>query len=223
MAKRVLVFAAHPDDDIIGCGGSLAKHVALGDQVSVCYMTSGDSGSLDISKGELARIREGEAKRAASVIGFHDLTFLKNPDGYLECDKRNLKNVVELIRTKKPNIIYVHHQSEGHQDHRTTCSLVLESIGRAGGPFFQEFRGKPWTVDTVLTYEVYPPLCKFNYVQDISKFINKKIVALRKHESQIRGVRYDEAAKALARYRGAMTGKGRYCEVFEIMKVSILP
>ena len=223
MAKRVLVFAAHPDDDIIGCGGSLAKHVELKNQVSVCYMTSGDSGSLDYAKEELARIRENEARSAASVIGFHDLTFLRNPDGYLEYDEENLKKLVELIRTKKPNTIYVHHQSEDHQDHRTTYSLVTESVGRAGGSFFQEHKGEPWTVDAILTYEVYPPLCEFNYVEDISKFMNQKTVALKKHESQIRNIRHDEAAEALARYRGVMTGKGKHCEVFKIMKASNLP
>jgi len=220
MVKRVLVFAAHPDDDIIGCGGSLAKHVKLGNQVSVCYMTSGDSGSLDYAKKKLARIRENEARHAAEVIGFHNLTYLRNPDGYLEFNMDNLKKLVELIRKKKPNVIYVHHQSEGHQDHRMTYQLVTESAGRAGGPWFQEFKGKPWLVDTILAYEVSTPLSEFNYVEDISEFINKKVAALKKHESQIKNIRYDEAAEGLARYRGVMTGKGKYCEAFRIINAS---
>jgi len=223
MAKRILVFAAHPDDEIIGCGGSLAKHVKLGNQVSVCYMTSGDSGSLDHPKKELTGIREDEARNAGSVIGFHDMTFLRNPDGYLQYDEDNLKKLVELIRTKKPNMVYVHHQSEEHQDHRTTSKIVSESVGRAGGQFFQECKGEPWTVDTILAYEVCPPLCEFNFVEDISKFMNKKIAALKKHESQIKNIRFDEAAKGLARYRGVLTGKGKYCEVFEITKACRLP
>jgi LmbE family N-acetylglucosaminyl deacetylase len=220
MVKHVLVFAAHPDDDVIGCGGSLAKHVKQGNQVSVCYMTSGDSGSLDYSKEELAEVREDEARHAAGVIGFHDLTFLRNPDGYLEYDEANLKKLVEMIRTKQPNTVYVHHRSEGHKDHRTTYQLVTESVGRAGGPFFQECKGEPWTVDTVLAYEFYPPLSEFNYVEDISEFIDKKIAALKKHETQIKGIRYDEAAEGLAKYRGITTGKGKYCEVFRIMRTT---
>jgi LmbE family N-acetylglucosaminyl deacetylase len=222
MVKRILVFAPHPDDDIIGCGGTLAKHIKLGNQVSVCYMTSGDAGSLDYSKEELAKVREGEARRAAKVIGFQGLTFLRNHDGYLEFNEGNLKKLIELIRKKRPHIIYVTHQADGHQDHRTTYQLVCESAGRAGGPWFQECKGEPWTVETVLTYETSAPLSEINYVEDISEFINKKLTALRKHESQIKDIRYDEAAEGLARYRGSMTGKGRYCEAFRIIKVSNL-
>jgi len=220
MGKRILVFAAHPDDDIIGCGGSLAKHVKQGNNVSVCYMTSGDSGSLDYAKEKLARIRENEARHAAEVIGFQNLTYLRNPDGYLEFNEGNLKKLVELIRKKKPNVIYVHHQSDGHQDHRTTYQLVTESAGRAGGPWFQECKGKPWLVDTILAYEVSTPLSEFNYVEDISEFIDKKVAAVRKHESQIKNIRYDEAAEGLARYRGVMTGKGTYCEAFKVINAS---
>jgi len=220
MVKRILVFAPHPDDDIIGCGGTLAKHVKLGNQVSVCYMTSGDAGSLDYAKKELAKVREGEAGRAAKVIGFQDLTFLRNRDGYLEFNKANLEKLIELIRKKRPHIIYVTHQADGHQDHRTTYQLVCESAGRAGGPWFQESKRKPWAVETILAYETSAPLSKFNYVEDISEFISKKLTALRKHETQIKDIRYDEAAEGIAKYRGAMTGKGKYCEVFRIIKAS---
>lgn len=223
MTKRILVFAAHPDDDIIGCGGSLAKHVKLGNQVSACYMTSGEAGSLDHSKEELSRIREEEAKNAARVIGFQDLTFLKNPDGYLQYDQANLKKLVELIRKKQPHLVYVHHPSDGHQDHRATYQLVNEALLRASARLFQEYTGASWPTETVLTYEVWTPLLDFEYVEDVSSFIDKKIAALRKHESQMKNARYDEAFEGLARYRGALTGKGKYCEVFKITKLSSLP
>jgi N-acetylglucosamine malate deacetylase 1 len=223
MMKRVLVFAAHPDDDIIGCGGSLAKHVKLGNQVSVCYMTSGEAGSLDHSKEELSRIREEEAKNAAQVIGFQDLTYLKNPDGYLQYSQSNLKKLVELIRKKQPNMVYVHHPSDGHQDHRATFQLVNEALARASVRLFQEYTGTLWPTETVLAYEVWTPLLDFEYVEDISEFIDKKATALRKHESQMKNIRYDEAFEGLARYRGAMTGKGKYCEVFKVAKISNLP
>ena len=219
--KRVLVFAAHPDDDIFGCGGSLAKHVKQENQVSACYMTSGDAGSLDCRKKELARIREDEARKAAQVIGFQELTFLRNPDGYLKHDEENLKKLVELIRKKRPNIVYVHAESDAHQDHRVTFHLANEAIGRASGPLFRESKEKPWNTDTVLAYEVWTPLSDFNYTEDVSEFIKEKVASLRKHESQVKIARYDEAAEGLARYRGVMTGKGQYCEVFKIVKASI--
>jgi len=223
MTKRILVFAAHPDDDILGCGGSLAKHVKQGNHVSACYMTSGESGSLEYSKQELSRKREEEAKNAAQVIGFQDLTFLKNPDGYLQYDQANLKKMVGLIREKQPNLIYVHHPIDGHQDHRATYQLVNEATTRASAHLFQEYTGTPWTTETILTYEVWTPLTDFNYVEDISNHIDKKVNALRKHETQMKNARYDEAFQGLARYRGTLTGKGKYCEVFHITKITSLP
>jgi LmbE family N-acetylglucosaminyl deacetylase len=220
MGKRVLVFSAHPDDDIIGCGGSLAKHVKSGNQVTVCYLTSGESGSLDYAKQELAKLRENEAKEAGRVIGFKGQIFLRYPDGYLEYKKSVLKRLIELVRRERPNVVYVHDSSDGHQDHRITSQLIGESIGRAGGPWFQECKGKPWATATVLAYEVWTPLFEFNYVEDISDFMGKKLIALRKHASQIKNIRYDEAAESLSRYRGIMTGKGKYCEVFKIIRAT---
>ena len=217
------MFAAHPDDDILGCGGSLAKNVKMGNQVSACYMTSGESGGLDYSKQELQRIREQEAKNAAETIGFQDLTFLRNPDGYLTYDQENLKKLVHLIREKQPHLVYVHHRQDGHQDHKVTYQLVNEALTRAEAHLFQEYKGTPWHTDAVLTYEVWTPLLHFNYVEDISNFINKKIAALKKHESQLKIARYDEAFQGLATYRGALTGKGKHCEVFKITKLSNLP
>ena len=221
--KRILVFAAHPDDDIIGCGGSLARHVKLGNRVSVCYMTSGESGSLDYPKTQLSRIREEEAKNAARTIGFRDITYLRNPDGYLHYSQSNLKKLVELIRKKQPNVVYVHHPSDAHPDHRATFHLVNEALARASANLYQEYAGTPWPAETVLSYEVWTPLSNFEYVEDISEFIAKKTAALRKHKSQMKNARYDEAFEGLARYRGAMTGKGKYCEVFKILKISCLP
>ncbi len=223
MQKRILVFAAHPDDDIIGCGGSMAKQVKLGNKVSACYMTSGEAASLELSKKELARIREKEARNACQVIGFHDVTFLRNPDGNLEYSQNNLKRLVELIRKKRPNVVYVHHQADGHQDHKTTFQLVNESLARARLHMFQEYEGPPWSSETVLAYEVWTPLSDFEYVEDISEFMDQKTDALKKHESQIKNVQFDEAFEGLARYRGAMTEKGKYCEVFKVIKLSNLP
>jgi LmbE family N-acetylglucosaminyl deacetylase len=95
-------------------------------------------------------------------------------------------------------------------------------LGRASAPIFKEYKGTLWSTDTALAYEVWTPLSDFEYVEDISEFIDKKVAALRKHESQIKNIRYDEAFEGLARFRGAMTGKGKYCEVFKVIKISSL-
>ncbi|MFA5888224.1 MAG: PIG-L family deacetylase [Candidatus Nanoarchaeia archaeon] len=217
---KVLIFAPHPDDDLIGCGGSIAKHVKQGNEVAIVYLTSGDAGSLKYAKKQLAEIREKEAGNAAKIIGVKDLIFLKNPDGYLECNKENLVKIVDLIREKKPNIIYIPHKSDAHKDHMKTYELVAESIGRASSPLFQECKGEPWSVDIVLCYEVWTPLQEISYIENIDEFIDLKIQALEQHKSQIQDMRYDEAVKGLNRYRGIMTGKGKYCECFQVLKIN---
>lgn len=221
MPKRILVFAAHPDDDLIGCGGSLAKRIEHGDEVSVCFMTSGDAGSLEYTKRQLSKIRESEAKKAAKIMGYKKVFFLRNPDGYLEYSKKNIVSVINIIRKERPNVVYVHHENDDHMDHKTTYKIVNECIRRARGQCFQECKGSPWSVEIILSYEVWTPLSEFNYAEDVSRFIDKKIRALEEHRSQIKLVSYDEAAKSLARYRGIMSGCGKYCEVFKILKSRI--
>lgn len=217
---KTIVFSPHPDDDLIGCGGSMAKHIKQGNEITIIYMTSGDAGGLKHTKNELAEIREKEAKEASKKLGIKDLIFLKNPDGYLEYNEENLVKIVTLIREKKPNLVYIPHKTDAHKDHMKTHELAVESIGRASGPWFQECKGKPWSVDTILCYEVWTPLQEISYVENIDKFIDLKILALKQHKSQIQNIQYNDAVKGLNRYRGIMTGKGKYCECFQVLKIN---
>jgi LmbE family N-acetylglucosaminyl deacetylase len=217
---KILVFAPHPDDDLIGCGGSIAKNIKQGNDVTIVYMTSGDAGSLKYTKEELAKIREEEAKEAVKIVGVKDLVYLRIPDGYVEYNRDNLVRIIDLIREQKPNLVYMPHKNDAHKDHMRTYELVTEAMGRASGPWFQECKGDPWSVDTVLCYEVWTPLQEISYVEDITEFVELKIKALGQHKSQIQDIQYDEAVKGLDRYRGIMTGKGKYCECFWVPKIS---
>lgn len=223
---RILVFSPHPDDDVIGCGGSIAKHVTQDNEVIIVYMTSGEAGSLGYAKKELAKIREKEAREAAEIlgVGVQDLIFLRNRvgnrDGYLEYNEKNLVEIINIIRAKKPNVVYIPHKNDAHKDHMKTNELVVESIGRAGGPWFPECKGEPWLVATVLCYEVWTPLLNCSYASDITDFFELKVKALKKHASQTADIQYVEAVKGLNRYRGMMSGKGKYCECFQVLKTN---
>lgn len=214
---RVMVFAPHPDDEILGCGGSLTRHIENGDHATVVYMTSGDAGSLHISKEQLGSVREQEAQSSCSLLGITDLVFLRNPDGYLEYDQKNLVAIINLLRNRQPDLVYLPHQRDAHKDHRMTHELVVEARGRAGGPWFQECQGNPWQVAMALTYEVWTPLQQFSQVVDITPYMDKKLAALSLHRSQLTDIRYDQAIHSLNRFRGIMTGEGDYCECFQIL------
>lgn len=215
---NVLVFAPHPDDDIIGCGGSIARHIQKGNHVAIVYMTSGEAGNLEYLPEDLARIREVEAAEAARSLGVTALTFLRNPDGYLEYDKDNLSRIATLLRTKKPNLIYMPHCNDSVPDHQVTHRLVVEGCRRAAGPWFPEYGPQPWQVETLLGYEVWTPLASVGHSEDISDFIDAKLTALQMHRTQTKYIKYDEAIQGLNRYRGIMTGKGDYCECFQLIQ-----
>lgn len=217
---KVLVAAPHPDDDLIGCGGTMIRHRRDGCHVTVVYMTSGDAGSLGTGKTELAEKRQAEAREAMALLGISDLIFLDNEDGYLRCDRDNLVRLAALIREKRPDVIYLPHRNEAHPDHRATFSLVAEAARRAGGPWFQECGGLPWKAKSILCYEVWTPLREVNCAEDITDFMETKMEALRRHSSQTEEIPYDEAAMALNRFRGITTGSGRYCECFEVLSIS---
>jgi LmbE family N-acetylglucosaminyl deacetylase len=214
---QVLVAAPHPDDDVIGCGGSLIHHVRKGHTVTAVYMTSGEAGSLAHPKEELGRIREAEARAAASVMGFDDLIFLGNKDGYLADGPENLTRIISLIRSKRPELFYFPHASEGCRDHRITHDICAEAIKRARGPWFQECPGEPWSIRTSLCYEIWTPLAEVSYVEEITDCIDLKLEAIARHRSQTAAIPYDEAVRGLNRYRGAMTRRGTYCECFQVL------
>lgn len=216
---RALVVAPHPDDDIIGCGGSIIRHSRKGNTVTAVYMTSGEAGSLVHPKEELRLIREAEAREAASFMGFDDLIFLRNADGGLSMDIENITRLTRIIRAKRPEIIYFPHAGESCRDHRATHDICAEAVKRARGPWFQECPGEPWPVEIVLCYEVWTPIAEVSYIEEISDCIDLKLDALRLHRSQLASIAYDEAVRGLNRYRGAMTGRGVYCECFQILAV----
>jgi N-acetylglucosamine malate deacetylase 1 len=217
---NILVVSPHPDDDILGCGGSIINHIKKGNQVSILYLTSGESGDATIQKNDLATIREKEATSGAETLGVSDVTFLHETDGGVTFNPSIIKTMTEIFRQKHPDILYIPHKHEGHRDHRITSDICMEAIYRSGANAFGEYEGKPHTVGTVLAYEVWTPLSSFSYMEDISDVMEQKVIALKKHASQLKNVAYDEAIRGLNRYRGALTGKGIYCECFEVVTAS---
>ena len=103
--NRVLVISPHPDDESIGCGGTLRKHALDGDSVHVIFLTSGERGGHGRSLEETARIREQEAKTAASVLGVKHFEFWREPDSGLQATQRVVGRLRVRLREWKPDIV----------------------------------------------------------------------------------------------------------------------
>lgn len=207
---RVLVLSPHPDDEAIGVGGTLRRHVLDGDQVQTVFLTSGDRGCPGEDRVLTALKREGEAYAAAAVLKTLEPLFWRHIDGELERDASEVVlQLADFIAGFKPDRVYVPHDDEAHPDHKAASSLLRSALARC-------------VLDPqVLMYEIWSPLVAFDeaLTVDVSETIGAKLLAIRAHESQVSRIRFDEAALCLARYRGELHNRphGPYAEVFREM------
>ncbi len=190
MAK-VLIFSPHPDDDIIGCGGTIPKHKKISDEIGVVYLTSG--GLTDDS-----HTREREATKAAKFLGVDSLKFLRWKDHEIDKTPKSLETIIDIIHEFSPGLIYCPTRDDQHIDHKATFDLVVRS-----------------TKLPICLYEVYPGMQQIEAedYEDITEFIDKKTVALRMFASQ--KCDFAEAYYNHAKFRGIMSGIGDFCEVLK--------
>ncbi|MEX5636398.1 PIG-L deacetylase family protein [Parafrankia sp. FMc2] len=152
--SRVLVVAPHPDDEVLGCGGSIALHCRAGRTVGVLYLTSGEHASPTVPPEELGPIRETEAVAATAVLGVpaDALTWLRFPDGGLDSrDPGQLGAVMAVLRRFRPTLLYLPHPGDGSFDHREAAALCLRAAGMAGSANFPEWGGRPVAASGKLT------------------------------------------------------------------------
>lgn len=204
----VLVFAPHPDDDILGCGGSLIHHVKKGHRVIIVYMTS----QALSQKTDLGSTREIEAKNAAEKIGVKELIFLRQDNGLIENDE-TIKKIADLIVEYKPKIVYTPHKLDNHRDHIATHLIVVEAAKKAR---------KICKIEKILGYEIWNPIAEVTYKESIADVIDLKIEAFLEHKSQLAYRNYKDGIKALNRYRGLIERTGGYTEYAEAFSVTTI-
>ena len=189
--SRVMVIAPHPDDEAIGCGGTLRKHHLAGDVITAVFMTDGGKGDTLAGgvRGEaLIDLREQEANAAAEKLGINECVFLRNPDASLQCSSQTIDQLHRLLLLQQPDIVYVPSPFETHRDHRVACAVAARALVRYSKPAL------------VYLYEVWAAVVA-NCVVPID--LKQKIAAVRCYRSQM-----DEreslvvAVTSLARYRG---------------------
>ena len=205
--KRILVLAPHPDDEAIGCGGTILRHVKSGDAVRVVFLTSGEKGGHGRTEQETIRVREAEARKAARIIRVKAIEFWREPDSAVSASACAVKRLRDALEQWKPDTLYVTHDREMHPDHQAANRLVRRAMKALGA--------KSKRPD-VLMYEIWTPLQRLDEIVDISPFLQKKLAAVRAYRSQCAVVGFVEAVRGLNRYRGEMHSwpGGDYAEVF---------
>ncbi len=186
--RTVLAVGSHPDDIEIGCGGTLAKHVANGDRVFMLVMTNGHFGPGEVSK------RFEEQREACRVLGIDpdaQLFWGQIRDGEVGRHELDVVHIIEgTLGQLKPEIIYTHASEDSHQDHRAVGLMTLGAARR---------------YSTILTYES-PSSLHFTptVFVDVTSTINKKVAALECHRSQVQASKMvdPQQMRNLAGYRG---------------------
>ncbi|WP_282154450.1 PIG-L deacetylase family protein [Cytobacillus gottheilii] len=125
---NVLVLAPHVDDETIGLGGTILKHVKNGQQVTVAYITDGAGSVSALSKSELMQKRKDEAYEVQKLLGFQNLVFLDFPDGAIESNAQTRAAFEKLIDETKPGIIYCTTFIDCHRDHVATGRILADVI-----------------------------------------------------------------------------------------------
>ena len=201
--KKILVLSPHFDDDVIGCGGTLYKHILSGDDVTIIYFTDGREGDPDNPDKDLVEAtRKEEARRATSILGIKKLIFLDEPETQLKANKKLLETLADIFDKLRPDLVYLPSFLDNHIDHLELNRIFFQLVKRLNMKF------------NVCAYEAWTPIVP-NIIVDIGSVIEKKEQAIKEYKSQIRQVDYVSVTLALNRCRSATNLQGRsYAEAF---------
>jgi len=197
LSKSILVFSPHPDDETLGCGGTIAKKLAEGYEVTIVVLTDGRNVFLklfginsDPGPNEVKEIRKEEVRRAVGILGVSSerLLFLDFEDGTLEKNEKAVKEEVRRVIEKTvPQEIYYTSERDFHKDHQTTCSVVhscLEDLKCDAA----EYR---YTIRQTHSYLGPAKDCILNLIRhniiriDISEYLALKQAAIEEFKSQL--------------------------------------
>ncbi len=205
----VLVVVAHPDDEVLGLGATIALHTAQDDDVYVCTLSEG--ASAQYPDPDMIRVRREASEVAARILGVKGTVYHGLPDSRMEAVPHIEINAIieQHIQDIKPEIVFTHFSGDTDLDHqRAYQSTIVATRPKLGSPIkrvlcYEVLGQTHWNgigVDTAFVPNVYV---------DVSEFLHKKIEAMKSYTSEI-GLyphpRSLEAIDALARFRGILCG-----------------
>ena len=215
MRKNILVVAAHPDDEVLGCGGAIIRHVQAGDSVHVHIMAEG----LTSRSPQRASFKQDDqlkrladcAEAVSQMMGVQSLQLHPFPDNRM--DSLELLDIVKVVEAMidevKPDVVYMHHAGDVNIDHQLTHQAVLTACRPIPGAgvntllFFETPSSTEWNFSGIGA--AFSP----NWFVDISDTLQLKLAALAVYEQEMRAWPHPRSLKAvelLAGWRGSTIG-----------------
>lgn len=213
MPNKILIISAHPDDEVLGCGGTIAKHSAKKDRIEQLFVSDGETARSNLyEKNRISKInkRLKAAKKAASILGVKKTFSLGFPDNKLDSLPilSIVKEIEKKIRYFKPSIIFTHSDLDLNIDHQIVSRAVMTACRPLKNNkvkeiyFFEVLSSTEWTHKS-------NKLFKANCFVDISDTLKIKLKAFKCYKNEIRKYphpRSVEGIKILSQYRGLMSG-----------------
>lgn len=206
----VLVVAPHPDDEVLGCGGTIRRMVVQGEAVTVAIVTKG----TPLYPAAQVRKVRAEARKASERLGVGKLLFLDLPVTTLHLIPEHELNPVfsKLVETTRPDVVLLPFPGDRHEDHRQVFDAMMVAMRPDGRRHrvgriacYETVSETHWAAPGVEA--VFEP----NWYVDITGTLPDKLAAMREYESQLaEGIpaRSIEAIESLARFRGSVVGRG---------------
>ena len=213
--SSILVIAAHPDDEVLGCGGTIARHADAGDQVHVLIVAEGATSrqkqrNRNQAIDELSALAHA-AQKAGAILGAKGVELLDLPDNRLDSlDRLDLiKQIEERIARHQPQVVYVHHAGDVNIDHRRLHEAVVTACRPTPGQPVRRLLSFEVASSTEWQPPGSAPAFQPNWFIDITSQWLRKREALEAYASEMRPwphARSIQAVEHLARWRGAQVG-----------------
>lgn len=190
MKLDVLVFAAHPDDAEMSCGGTIAKLISQGKKLGIVDLTEGELGT----RGS-AEIRLREAAQATEIMGIHHRENLGFRDGFFKVDESHKLAIVQRVRRFMPDLVIANSVSDRHPDHGRAAQLIKESLFLSGLRRIEtEWAGEAQNAwrPSQLVYFIQDNFHMPDFVVDITDFHDMKMAAIKAYASQFYDPNSDE-------------------------------
>ena len=215
--KRVMVFGAHGDDEIIGSGATLYGFSKKGVEITAVTFTNRETAYARIEDKDKAVLRAKEEMATANVIlGTKKRVILGLPNQGVVNDRETFQTCTKLIREYRPEMIFTHAHADQHRDHRAVSELVDEARSKAEENLSPDW-GTPHRTYAVLYFEIFDLFAKPHIIVPVEdSWLEKKLEAMRSQTSQLevlKGIEYH--IRGLAMVRGTAIGS-KYGEAFQI-------